>query len=712
MKNYINKIKVQKALVLLLLAGTLFGSTDMQADGSKDLYPSGKTGRRASLRSYDQNNSTNSYPFANYGTHYVYAKAGERIALASSAQEAGGSSRIVLIAPNNSTVVNDNTVAGQIASRTAELAGPQLFGQTGGGRYTPIYYTVPSGADGIYRVQFYGRATGDPTTSVDANANWSQANNNNIMAWDVSVINSGNTAFIPGRVYTNVLNLSNGTNSPDTTGFYGILYALTKDGYTYRVNNNGNNGMYFTFMVNNNGFIDANGAPIYKSLNTTSNLGSQVHNPNNADTQKQVTHKMFYSLPSSDLPTQASGAVPGGTTWLKNAVTEPKVTGVQLKGVEGTVGQVSNKGGFIEFTAATQGNYTIVIESSQIPAGFPARILNGTAIAGLNQIPWDGKDGAGNPLPAGTLPAKVTVQLQGAEVHFPFFDMEYNTKGFILELLNHSNLSNVVSDIVYWNDVDVSNGTTGNNAPRGRYSDPKNNSHLPSTLGGINSLGISSNANGHIWGVGATGTGGQFGDNTSIDTWTFIKGEAVTIATDVSVRIADLEVVSVASNKTEIRKNEEVTYTATVKNNGPSNVQGAVFTFTIPQGFDPVDVLFNGNGCGTQSLALVYDAVTHTYTSKLDIPNGCVLTYQIKLKATNPAAGTVSVEAAILRPNDVTDPDATNPDPGVPPTNAHYECDNNGLPTPCNNIKPHSGVVYKPNSSLITNPMVRQLMKK
>ena len=33
----------------------------------------------------------------------------------------------------------------------------------------------------------------------------------------------------------------------------------------------------------------------------------------------------------------------------------------------------------------------------------------------------NGKDGADNPLPAGTVPAKVTVQLQGAEVHFPFF---------------------------------------------------------------------------------------------------------------------------------------------------------------------------------------------------------------------------------------------------------------------------------------------------
>src|SRR5690606_18185037 len=31
------------------------------------------------------------------------------------------------------------------------------------------------------------------------------------------------------------------------------------------------------------------------------------------------------------------------------------------------------------------------------------------------------------------------------------------------------------------------------------------------------------------------------------------------------------------------------------------------------------------------------------------------------------------------RPNDVTDPDATNPDPAIPPTNPYDEIDNNGL---------------------------------
>lgn len=93
--------------------------TIARADGSKDLYP-GTSGIRAVLRS--SNTTGNSWPFANQGTHYVYAKANEVITLASSAQ-GSGSARIRLYAPNGTMVVDANS-GGQIANRTAEVAGP------------------------------------------------------------------------------------------------------------------------------------------------------------------------------------------------------------------------------------------------------------------------------------------------------------------------------------------------------------------------------------------------------------------------------------------------------------------------------------------------------------------------------------------------------------------------------------------------------------
>lgn len=145
--------RVMMVFAMLLCSNQLF------ADGSKDLYPSSALGYRAYLRS--STTATVNWPFPNQGFHYVYAKVGETITMASSAQ-GSGSARIRLYGPNGSNLIDNNTSAGQIPNRTSELAGPQIVGQTIAGRYTPIYYQVPSGGAGIYRVEFVARGTGDP----------------------------------------------------------------------------------------------------------------------------------------------------------------------------------------------------------------------------------------------------------------------------------------------------------------------------------------------------------------------------------------------------------------------------------------------------------------------------------------------------------------------------------------------------------------------
>jgi len=199
-------------LRIILLTVMMLSSNTLFAEGSKDLYPSGKTGTRAYLRSSLTVNTN--WPFANLGTHYVYANAEETITLASSAQDSGANSGIRLYDTAGNLLFENKTANGLISTRAAELAGPQLVGGSVAGRYTPLYYKVPTGKSGIYRVEFLARGTGDPGTSVNANANWTQQSNAGIMAWDISVINTANTSFISGRVYTNVLNLTNGTSNP------------------------------------------------------------------------------------------------------------------------------------------------------------------------------------------------------------------------------------------------------------------------------------------------------------------------------------------------------------------------------------------------------------------------------------------------------------------------------------------------------------------
>lgn len=658
-----------------LLGLFLLISNQLLADGSRDLYPSGKLGYRAYLRA-STTPDPERWPFATDGAHYVYAKVGEKITLASSAQLATGSSAIKLFSPTGALLLNNTTVSGQISSRAAELAGPQLSGPPTGDRYAPIYHTVT--VAGIYRVEFLARGTSNPATTIAANANWIQGSDAGIMAWDISVINAENNAFIPGRVYANVLNLTNGTTNPAANGFRGVIYALTDDGFTYRINNNGNNGLWFTFFVNNNGFLDATGLPLYKSLNKTNLTSTEVQSPLNPDTPTQVTHKMFYTLPASDLPLTSLGAVPGSSTWLKKIPVTPVVTNLAVVGVEGVGGQVSSKGGYMKFTANRASKYTINIKSGELPVAFPPRLIRGFAVAGDNSIFWDGKDGAGNFLPAGVEPAEITVGLQGAEVHFPYIDMEYNQNGTIIELLGGVNLSTVISDIVYWDDIDIPNVTNGSN------SSPKINSQLPPT----SSAGISSNINGHKWGVGGAGTSGQFGDVKSMDTWAFVTGPTVTLPTNITTKIADLKISQVNVDKTTVLPGDVLSVSVKVKNDGPSDVTGSKFTFSLPAGFDPQNMTFNANGCGTETVAIAYDPATRIYSSNLALPNGCEVAYTFTLLVSNAGtSGPVNFEATILRPNDVNDPDATNSNPAIPPTNAQFECANNGAGGICNNIK-------------------------
>src|SRR5690606_32119001 len=81
---------------------------------------------------------------------------------------------------------------------------------------------------------------------------------------------------------------------------------------------------------------------------------------------------------------------------------------------------------------------------------------------------------------------------------------------------------------------------------------------------------------------------------------------------------------------------------------------------------------------------------TTSYTANLDMENQSVITFVItgKLNA-YPPGGTLSVDATIMRPADVTDPDATNPD-DLPPTDPMEECNSGTLG--CNNFLMHSDV--------------------
>ena len=677
---------LKKMIFLFFISVITSFWTQMSAEGSKDFYPSGVSGNRAFLysNSYEAGGTTiRSWPFKTLGTHYVYAKVGETIAVASSAQNAGNG-KIRLIAPDGTVYITASNNIGRIASRTEELAGPLYPGQAAGSnRYQPFNTVVGTGQEGVWRVEFLpsGSETSSSTpgvTDVAADANWTQGTNTELIAaWDVSVRNSGNSAWVNGRVYTNVLNLHiSGSAFTANKAFYGSMYVLTRDGIAYKVVNNGSNGVGFTFFVNNKGFLNTANSPSYKSLNISDPLDSQfrIHDPRSADAASNVTHKIFYGKPALDLPT--SGNMSGGMTWLKNAVLTPTATNITYTGVEGTPDLSGNKGAHIGFDSNLSGTYRI-----EIIGDFPTRIINGNCTVGTNTVFWDGKDGNGNILPAGTNIGEIRVQLFGAEVHFPFIDMEINPGGIIIEQLDTNyDVYVPTRDLVYWDDSDVTGGMATHK------SNP--------IASGI--TGISSNSNGHKWGLytsgssgsGNSGTGSSsFGNEKSMDTWSFVPGQVIVKNLDVVVAAADLEVVSITPSTTTVNVGQQMNYTVTVVNNGPSAVTGAGFTFIVPSGFT-INTVSYVNSQGTVVVVNgTIDPVTGNYTANLDMTNGGQIVFTFTGTVGAALGGQpLTVEASIIRPADVTDPDATNPGTN-PPTNPHVECLNGTTTENCNNIK-------------------------
>lgn len=703
------QIKYNRIQKLPILIGVVFcvllGVQSVWAEGSKDLYPAGALGGRGMLhfRHFSDVNSVPSFVPNPKGVHYVYAEEGEQIAIATDAQRSSNP-RIFLYDPNGTQIsLSFDGVKGHIPNRTAELAGPKLPNQASGGNYyEPIYYTVPRGGAGIYSVEFIGdERYNDVYIPFSKATEWPAASSIYfLVAWDISVAkNSGSTwNWVKGRVFTYSLSLFNsivpnppipGTTGYPVTpqeGFYGQFKFLTRDGYVYNFNSNGHYGGTIYVSASNKGYgkEDNSEEPSYQSMKAI-NLGPvriRYGFPDLVGTDFTKYCRVFYNLPDSNMPETAKGAPGGNDTWLrpkeKNATS--MVTNTQ---VESIVGQQYAKN--ITFDNESTSTYKIVIKPKAGSASnFPQRILQGRSILGRNSVLWDGYDGARNLVPLNEAIVSVELNSNFGEIHVPFINGQLNPRGLILELLS-TNLQTVVSDKIYWDDTTIFPGLVYTNGGR---TYPENANHI------LFPNGTSSHVNGRIFGVNANRFEAAFGFNTALDTYTFAQRSTISEEVNAAQQIADLEVVAVTANKTLISNGENIVYTIKVKNNGPNDVQGATFTFQIPTGFTPIKTVFVSSTCGSESTAILYDAQKQRYTSKLNLINGCEIEYKITLRAANPFSTStqIAVEGAILRPSNVNDPDATNQN-NVPPTDAHYECDNNGLTRLCNNIKTNQTVV-------------------
>ncbi|MCK7554400.1 DUF11 domain-containing protein [Chitinophaga sedimenti] len=268
---------------------------------------------------------------------------------------------------------------------------------------------------------------------------------------------------------------------------------------------------------------------------------------------------------------------------------------------------------------------------------------------------------------SGSTSVNMRVLLFTGEVHFPFIDVENNVNGIIITRTNGANQNS----IVYWDDTDITFTGTSSNP-------------VKTTIDGVNST-----INGHKWGSTAYSSS-DFGNEVILDTWTYTTNTPLTSSVAIVLREADLETVSITPNTTALCVGQSVSYTVVMRNNGPSAVTGAKARITVPANLTGVSfgtpTLSGTTVTASSATATQYDAI-------LTMNNAGTFTITFSGTITSvPSGGNLNAVASIMRPADVTDPDATNPDAATP-TDPQGECDSAPSGVGCNNIKTSSLVV-------------------
>jgi hypothetical protein len=450
----------------LLIATVLIGVTllhwpaTVAAEGSRSLYPADAAGFRANLEW--RNSSYGNGLLLRRTLLKVYVEAGEVILMGSSAVDVPGRltdrGDILLYAPGRITGPIGNEIVpaaadfgclaqrratgnirqGRIFGRVAEVRGPDTIidpatARSGGGvpgGYVPCFYQAP--ASGIYDVVFYG-PSGDerdsetlPTGSiVDVPRNFDASQDTSIALWDVTVREGlTNTNDITGRLFTYYVTMFTGDNGRPVNS---IIYVVTRDGFRYRLDLRGMDPNGYVIYANQVGFLDSDGAPLYRDVLADPSLPTQEQN-------QLVRLQGGVSLAPPDYPIFFNPPAPETLRAIGIPLDPivPEVSDLSFIGSEGNNVTAPGKGGLFRFTSTVGGVYELIISRDGInwdPSDERNRALRGVKKAGgMTEVRWDGNDNAGTPFPEGlTYLARISVR--GGELHFPFLDVENSIQG-------------------------------------------------------------------------------------------------------------------------------------------------------------------------------------------------------------------------------------------------------------------------------------------
>lgn len=325
---------------------------------------------------------------------------------------------------------------GRIASRAAELAGPNTSNNLRPDGYTPCIYRAP--AAGIYDVVFTGPSGNSSNAEsqlsgllAPAAADFGSLQQASVTAWDVTVRADLSRAIDErGRLFLYYM-AGNTGGGGRTVGGGG--YIVTPYGFIYRVSYGGD-PYGFIVYANQFGFQDSDGSPLYHDVMADPSATTQEQNELR-ELQGGVQllppeYPIFFDEPHSSA-LDALG--------ISRTPQAPSIAGLRFTGASGGIITTVGAGGSFAFTTNQPGVYSIVISQDGVdfvPTQPRNRLLrNIAAAAGTVTVSWDGLANDDTPFAVGSYQARLRVQ--GGEIHFPFLDVENNRPGGpIIQLIN------------------------------------------------------------------------------------------------------------------------------------------------------------------------------------------------------------------------------------------------------------------------------------
>jgi hypothetical protein len=455
----------------------------------------------------------------------------------------------------------------------------------------------------------------------------------------------------PGARYDWVLNVVDdqgrvvpGRTWVDSYGMYQSaaaniqLWLATPDGYVYKADFRGYNGIGSWIKSNGFGLVDAGTCtPIYHSVEGSISGANGVYiDPRYAYSDGcGDPYKLFLEDPNPDLP--ATATTPTGTDWVRPAVVAPAATDLTLQQNTPT----TRAGSFTFDLAGVNGGYTVQIDTNgngtytdavdrTIPWGSPP---------GHVSVPFDGRDGQGNPLNAcAAMHARVVVDRVG-EAHLVLDDVETlgtsSVNNYGIKITGDTPGIVSANPKLYWDDTNL--------VPRNSSEKP-----LPYADGraGVDTTQTVTGA--HGW--------GQWGDTRSIENWTYYQAQAGDETAIAPSCVPGISVVKSAtpSDASSYTVGQKITYSYAVTNTGNADLSNVAVTEAAFSGSGPAPVV----SCPGDALAVGAQMICSAgYTlTQDDIDAGSLSNSAV-------ADGDSTGEHITSEPSEVTIP--RDPHPGI-----------------------------------------------